>query len=49
MNAALPYQVIFVPDGAKKTYQQLADDGEKAPFAFRTKAFQEFLEWFNKK
>jgi len=49
MHANLPYQVIFVPDGAKKTYQQLSDDGEKAPFAFRTKAFEKFLKWFNKK
>lgn len=46
MNAALPYQVIFVPDGATKTYQQLTDNGEKTPFAFRNKAFQAFVDWF---
>ena len=44
-NASLPYQVLFVPNGATKTYQQLSDDGEKTPFAFRIKAFKAFTEW----
>jgi XTP/dITP diphosphohydrolase len=48
INVALPYQTFFVPDGSTKTYQQLSDDLEKEPFAFRVKALKEFLEWFKK-
>lgn len=49
IHAKLPYQVIFVPNGSTKTYQQLSDDGEKTPFAFRAKAFKAFTEWFLEK
>jgi len=50
INAKLPYQTFFVPDGSTKTYQELSDAGEKEPFAFRVHALKNFIEWFlNKK
>ena len=39
------YDPIFVPDGFTKTYAQLTFD-EKVSISHRTKAFEEFLQWY---
>lgn len=42
----MPYSAIFVPDGKIKTYQELADLGEKVSISFRGGAFKKFVEWY---
>jgi XTP/dITP diphosphohydrolase len=39
------YDPIFVPDGFSKTYAQLKLE-EKVSISHRTKAFEEFLQWY---
>ncbi len=40
------YDPIFVPEGFTKTYAELTLD-EKVGISHRTKAFEEFLRWYN--
>jgi len=39
------YDPIFVPDGFTKTYAELTLE-EKISISHRTKAFEEFLQWY---
>lgn len=49
IDPALPFTAMFVPEGATKSYQQLARDGEKGPFAVRAHALDKFLVWFKQR
>jgi len=44
----LPYDSVFIPNGFDKTYAELGDE-IKNKISHRTKAFQNFEKWFEKK
>jgi len=48
-HADLPYDDIFLPDGASKTYAQMRGTKEIEKYAHRLKAVKKFLVWFGEK
>ena len=42
----LPYDDIFMPDGANKTMAKIRGTDEEKKYAYRLKALRKFLEWY---
>jgi XTP/dITP diphosphohydrolase len=45
-HPSLPYDAIFMPDGADKVMGLIRGTDEEKKYAYRLKALQKFLEWY---